>query len=113
MEESRARLKAYPWIVGDFRQRTGKPASKPVAMENKTAPLLAFCESLGPEAAGCGLAALEADQEALIERFISGQCNDGERRELAAFVSRYPAWIRRIAHRVQMTRETSGQPDAK
>jgi hypothetical protein len=43
----------------------------------------------------------------LIERFIAGQCNDVERRQLSEFLQLHPAWIRWIAERVQLARESA------
>jgi hypothetical protein len=48
---------------------------------------------------------LSAERRALIERFIAGQCDDLERRQLSEFLQLHPAWIRWIADRVQLARE--------
>lgn len=79
--------------------------SKPVAMNDDISLLMDFLERNGPEVRGHGLTGLDAEQIAMIERFIDGRCDDAERRELSEFLQRHPAWIRWIADRVQMSRE--------
>ena len=66
--------------------------------------ILGKCE---PEVEGHGLNDLNAERRALIERFIAGQCNDVERRQLSEFLQLHPAWIRWIADRVQLARDTA------
>ena len=67
-------------------------------------------ERSGPEVCGHGMTGLEAEQSAMIERFIEGRCDAAERRELSAFLQLHPAWIRWIADRVKMARDISGAP---
>jgi hypothetical protein len=68
--------------------------------------MLEFLKRCEPEVEGHGLNDLNAERRALIERFIAGQCNDVERRQLSEFLQLHPAWIRWIADRVQMARES-------
>jgi hypothetical protein len=74
-------------------------------MNDDISPLLEFIERCGPEVQGHGLNGLEAEQVAMIERFIAGRCDDLERRELSEFLQLHPAWIRWIADRVKLARE--------
>jgi len=74
-------------------------------MNDDISPLLEFIERFGPEVQGRGLNGLEAEQVAMIERFIAGRCDDIERRELSEFLQLHPAWIRWIADRVKLARE--------
>ncbi len=78
-------------------------------MNDDLSPLLDFLERCGPEVSGRGLNGLEAEQVAMIERFIAGRCDDVERRELSEFLQLHPAWIRWIADRVKLAREMSEQ----
>lgn len=78
-------------------------------MNDDISPLLEFLERCGPEVQGHGLTGLEAEQVAMIERFIAGRCDDAERRELSAFLQLHPAWIRWIADRVKLAREMSDE----
>ena len=84
-------------------------------MKDDICLLLDFLERSGPEVRGHGLTGLEAQQIAIIERFIDGRCNEAERRELSEFLQLHPAWIRWIADRVRMAREigeSEGPPEA-
>ncbi|MDR3403987.1 MAG: hypothetical protein P4L99_15935 [Chthoniobacter sp.] len=74
-------------------------------MNDDISPLLEFMERCTPEVQGRGLNGLEAEQVAMIERFIAGRCDDIERRELSEFLQLHPAWIRWIADRVKLARE--------
>ncbi len=76
-------------------------------MNDDISPLLEFIERCGPEVQGHGLSGLEAEQVAMIERFIAGRCDALERRELSEFLQLHPAWIRWIADRVKLARELS------
>ncbi len=67
--------------------------------------LIEFFERCGPEVSGHGPIGLRADQSAMIERFISGRCDDAERRELSRFLQMHPAWIRWIAERIKTGRD--------
>ncbi|HEY3897887.1 MAG TPA: hypothetical protein VGM54_04690 [Chthoniobacter sp.] len=69
--------------------------------------LLEFLGRCRPEVEGHGLDELTAERRALIERFIAGQCNDVERRQLSEFLQLHPAWIGWIADRVHMARESA------
>lgn len=95
-----------------FLQDGVKRASKPVDMNEDLSPLLEFLDRCGPEVCGHGLNGLEAEQVAMIERFIAGRCDDVERRELSEFLQLHPAWIRWIADRVKLAREMSEQAGA-
>ena len=75
-------------------------------MNDDISLLLEFLERSGPEVCGHGLIGLQIEQSALIERFIEGRCDDHERSELSRFLQLHPAWIRWIANRVKMARET-------
>jgi hypothetical protein len=86
-------------------QETAKPASQPVDMSEDFSVLFEFMERCGPEVQGHGLTVLETQQAARIERFISGTCDESERRELAQFLQLHPAWIRWVADRIKMARE--------
>jgi hypothetical protein len=79
-------------------------------MNDDISPLWEFLERCGPEVHGHSLRGLEAEQVAMIERFIAGQCDDLERRELSEFLQLHPAWIRWIADRVKLARELSEKP---
>jgi hypothetical protein len=74
-------------------------------MNEEFSVLLEFLDRCGPEVQGHALGVLNERQEAQIERFIAGVCNESERRELAQFLQLHPAWIRRIADRVKMARD--------
>jgi hypothetical protein len=82
-------------------------------MKDDISPLLEFLEHCGPEVRGRGLTGLEAEQVAMIERFIAGRCDDLERRELSEFLQLHPAWIRWIADRVKLAREIAEQAGAQ
>lgn len=82
-------------------------------MIDDISPLLDFLDRCGPEVCGHGLNGLEAEQVAMIERFIAGRCDDVERRELSEFLQLHPAWIRWIADRVKLAREMSEQAGAE
>ena len=82
-------------------------------MNDDISPLLEFIERCGPEVQGRGLNGLEAEQVAMIERFIAGRCDDIERRELSEFLQLHPAWIRWIADRVKLARELADHPGAQ
>ena len=71
--------------------------------------LFEFMERCGPEVEGHGLTVLETQQAAKIERFISGACDETERRELARFLQLHPAWIRWVADRIKMAREVDAE----
>ena len=92
-----------------FLQNVVKRASKPVDMNDDFSPFFEFLDRCGPEVRGHGLNGLEAEQVAMIERFIAGRCDDVERRELSEFLQLHPAWIRWIADRVKLAREMSEQ----
>jgi hypothetical protein len=93
-----------------FLQTPPKPASKPVDMTNEISALWEFLERCGPEVYGHSLQGLQAEQIAMIERFIAGKCDDVERRELSEFLQLHPAWIRWIADRIKMARELADKP---
>jgi hypothetical protein len=75
-------------------------------MKSDISILFDFLEACGPEACGHNLVELRTEQSSLIERFIEGQCNDTERYELSRFLQLHPKWIRWIAERVKIARET-------
>lgn len=75
--------------------------------------LLDFRERCGPEVRGRGLSGLEAQQVAMIERFIAGRCDEAERRELSEFLQLHPAWIRWIADRVKVAREIAEESESQ
>ena len=81
-------------------------------MKDDISLLLEFFERCGPEVQGRGLGVLESHQAARIERFIDGQCDGTERRELAQFLQLHPAWIRWIADRVIMARDLENSATA-
>jgi hypothetical protein len=81
-------------------------------MNDDISPLWEFLERFGPEVCGHALTGLEAEQIAMIERFIAGRCDDHERRELSEFLQVHPAWIRWIADRVKLARELAETPVA-
>jgi hypothetical protein len=81
-------------------------------MNNEISALWDFLERCGPEVYGRSLNGLQAEQIAMIERFIAGKCDDHERRELSEFLQLHPAWIRWIADRVKMSRELAENPAA-
>ena len=83
-----------------------------LANNDELSALFEFLDRCGPEVQGRGLGVLESQQVARIERFISGHCDETERRELAQFLQLHPAWIRWIADRVKMAREFEGSPVA-
>jgi hypothetical protein len=82
-------------------------------MKDEISVLLDFLQGCEPEVHGHGLAELNAQRMALIERFIAGQCNEVERRELSEFLQLHPAWIRWIADRVELSRELDGPSTAE
>ena len=81
-------------------------------MNDDVSVLFEFLDRCGPEVQGHGLGVLESQQAAKIERFIAGRCDDTERRELAQFLQLHPAWIRWIADRIKMARDTDDTPVA-
>jgi hypothetical protein len=87
-------------------QEAAKLSSKPVAMSDDLSLLLEFFERCGPEVRGHGLTILESEYAAKIERFIAGLCNQTECRELAQFLQLHPTWIRWVADRVKMARDS-------
>jgi len=82
-------------------------------MNDDISPLLEFIERCGPDVHGHGLSGLEAEQVAMIERFIAGRCDEIERRELSEFLQLHPAWIRWIADRVKLARELAENPSGQ
>jgi hypothetical protein len=81
--------------------------------DNDISLLLEFLGRCEPEVKGHGLNELNAERRALIERFIAGQCNDVERRQLSEFLQLHPAWIRWIADRVELAREAGESAPGK
>jgi hypothetical protein len=67
--------------------------------------LTEFFERCGPEVSGRSFTGLQVEQTVMIERFIAGQCDDSERRELSRFLQRHPSWIRWIAERIKSGRD--------
>jgi hypothetical protein len=71
------------------------------------AELLEFYHRCGPEATGHGMAELDAEKTMLIQRFVAGECNAEERRELSKFLLQNPERIRWIAEQIKSDRETA------
>jgi len=69
-----------------------------------------LCES---GAQGTGLGQVESRHIAMIERFIAGECNDAEHRELATFLSSNPRLIWWVAHQINENFEAARRLDGK
>ena len=68
--------------------------------------LLEFHGSCSVEASGHAAQMQPDGQMALFDRFITGESSDDERQELARFLMENPHWIRWLAEKVKMNRET-------
>jgi anti-sigma factor RsiW len=76
-------------------------------MQDDIALLLEFYHRSGPEVTAHNLAELEPDKAVLIQRFVAGECDDEERRELSKFLLQNPERIRWVAEQIKSGRATS------
>ena len=70
--------------------------------------LVDFLDRFGPEVAGRELAAPPTEAAAKLQRFAAGACGAEERTEVCELLRLHPAWLRWLADRVKMARETHG-----
>lgn len=70
--------------------------------------LVDFLERFGPEVTGREMAGPPNDAAAKLQRFAAGACGAEERTEVCELLRLHPAWLRWLADRVKMARETNG-----
>lgn len=69
--------------------------------------LIEFLDQFGVEAAGRELPEPQTDTAMLLERFARGECSQEERAEVCRMLRLHPAWLRWLADRVKLARETA------
>lgn len=73
--------------------------------------LIEFLDQFGVEAAGRELPEPKTDTAVLLERFARGECSQEERAEVCRMLRLHPAWLRWLADRVKLARESvRGEP---
>jgi hypothetical protein len=73
--------------------------------------LIEFLDQFGVEATGRELPEPKTDTAVLLERFARGECSQEERAEVCRMLRLHPAWLRWLADRVKLARESaSGEP---
>lgn len=77
-------------------------------MSNDFKTLVDFLERFGPEVSGRELEGPPTDAVAKLQRFAAGACEAEERTEVCEMLRRHPAWLRWLADRVKLARETNG-----
>jgi hypothetical protein len=77
-------------------------------MNNDFKTLVDFLERFGPEASGRELPGPPAEAAAKLQRFADGACAADERGEVCELLRQHPAWLRWLADRVKMARESTG-----
>lgn len=77
-------------------------------MNNDFKTLVDFLERFGPEVSGRELTGPPTDDAAKLQRFAAGACGAEERSEVCELLRLHPAWLRWLADRVKMARETNG-----
>ena len=81
-------------------------------MTNDFQTLLEFLDRCGPEVAGRALSVPENEAAAKLRRFAAGKCDENERAEICEMLRLHPAWLRWLADRVKMARETTSSGSA-
>jgi hypothetical protein len=69
--------------------------------------LIEFLDQFGIEAAGRELPEPKTETAVLLERFARGECSQEERAEVCRMLRLHPAWLRWLADRVKLARETA------
>ena len=75
-------------------------------MNNDFQTLIDFLDRCGPEVTGHALPAPQTEEAAKLQRFATGGCNERERAEVCDMLRLHPAWLRWLADRVKMARNT-------
>ena len=71
--------------------------------------LLDFLGRCGPEVSGRGFTTPSSEAAIRLQRFAVGDADDAERAEICRMLQMHPAWLRWLADRVKMARN-SAQP---
>jgi hypothetical protein len=74
--------------------------------------LIEFLDQFGVEAAGRELPEPKTETAVLLERFARGECSQEERAEVCRMLRLHPAWLRWLADRVKLARESAGNEPA-
>jgi hypothetical protein len=70
-------------------------------MKDNFRSLLEFDCRFSPEVLGHGFGTLDPTIQLLLERFVRGECDEGERRAVSAFLQQNPSWIRPVAEQIR------------
>lgn len=73
--------------------------------------LIDFLERLGPEVSGRALMAPHSEAAAKLQRFAAGECDKEERAEVCEMLRLHPAWLRWLADRVKLARNSTERED--
>ena len=77
-------------------------------MNNDFKTLINFLDRFGPEVSGKALIAPQSEEAAKLQRFAAGACDKDERAEVCEMLRLHPAWLRWLADRVKMARDSDG-----
>ena len=77
-------------------------------MSNDFKTLIDFLDRFGPEVSGKAMMAPHSEAAAKLQRFAAGACDKDERAEICEMLRLHPAWLRWLADRVKMARQTDG-----
>ncbi len=77
-------------------------------MSNDFKTLIGFLDQFGPEVSGKAMMAPYGEDADRLQRFASGLCNEEERTRICEMLRLHPAWLRWLADRVKMARDTAG-----
>ena len=77
-------------------------------MNNDFKTLINFLDRFGPEVSGKVLIAPQSEAAAKLQRFAAGACDKNERAEVCEMLRLHPAWLRWLADRVKMARDSDG-----
>jgi hypothetical protein len=83
-----------------------------VGMNQDFKILIEFLDQFGVEAAGRELPEPKTETAVLLERFARGECSQEERAEVCRMLRLHPAWLRWLADRVKLARESAGNEPA-
>jgi hypothetical protein len=77
-----------------------------VGMNQDFKILIEFLDQFGVEAAGRELPEPKTETAHLLERFARGECTQEERAEVCRMLRLHPAWLRWLADRVKLARDS-------
>jgi hypothetical protein len=78
-----------------------------VGMNQDFKILIEFLDQFGAEAAGRELPEPKTETAVLLERFARGECTQEERAEVCHMLRLHPAWLRWLADRVKLARQSA------